>query len=111
MCYLEGSWEHLYEFVNQFPKDMFICLLEKDDICKAKKLIGDNVTIAGGMNTEQLFYNSKEQLIEEAKRVVDICAPGGGFIFTTDKILIAPNDVNVDNFRAVNDFVMTYGKY
>ncbi|MEO1817022.1 MAG: uroporphyrinogen decarboxylase family protein [Acetobacterium sp.] len=111
MCYLEGNWEHLYEFVNQFPKDMFICLLEKDDICKAKKLIGDNVTIAGGMNTEQLFYNSKEQLIEEAKRVVDICAPGGGFIFTTDKILIAPNDVNIDNFRAVNDFVMTYGKY
>lgn len=111
LVYLEGNWEHLYDFVNEFPKDFAIVLMEKDDIFKAKDKIGKTVTIAGGMDLSMLKNESKEKCIDHAKKVIDHCAPGGGFIFTTDKIMLTATDVNVDNLKAVNEFVHSYGTY
>lgn len=108
---LEGHWEHLYDFVNDFPKDFAIAQLEKDDIFKAKDKIGKNVTILGGFNTALLRSDSKQECLDDVKKVMDKCAPGGGFIFSTDTTLIAPNDVNPENYAAVTNFVHTNGKY
>lgn len=109
--FLEGSWEKHYDWLNSLPKDFVIGLVEHDDIFEAKKKIGDNITIAGGMPLDLLKYGSKQKCLDHAKRVVDECAPGGGFIFSTDKILLSPDDVKVENLRAVNEFVHEYGVY
>lgn len=109
--FLEGSWEKHYDWLNSLPKDFVIGLVEHGDIFEAKKKIGNNITIAGGMPLELLKYGSKQQCIDHAKRVVEECAPGGGFIFSTDKILLSPSDVNVENLRAVNEYVHEYGVY
>lgn len=111
LIFMEGSWEHLYEFVNEIPRNTAVTILEKADIFKAKDLIGETVTIAGGMHLEQLRYMNRQECLDHAKKVVDYCAPGGGFIFTNDKTALAPNDVNVENLKAVNAFVHEYGKY
>lgn len=111
LLYTEGNWEHLYEFINELPKDFVTVLLEKDDIFKAKDKIGNNVTIAGGLPLNMLRYSSKDECIEHSKRVIDKCAPGGGFIFTTDKMALAPGDYNAEKLIAVNEFVHNYGKY
>ncbi len=111
LIFMEGSWEHLYEFVNEIPRNTAITILEKADIFKAKNLIGKTVTLAGGMPLEQLRYMSRQECLDHAKKVVDYCAPGGGFIFTNDKTALAPNDVNIENLKAVNAFVHEYGKH
>lgn len=108
---LEGDWTHLYDFVNDFPKNFAIAMIEKDDIVKAKKEIGNTVTIAGGMELGMLRSSSVETCVNHAKSVIDQCAPGGGFIFSTDKSLLAPGDVNIENYIAVNKVVCEYGKY
>ena len=108
---LEGDWSHLYDFVNDFPNDFAITLMEKDNIVKAKEKIGKTVTLAGGIDLGLLRSGSKEACIDHAKSVIDQCAPGGGFIFSTDKSLLAPGDVNMENYIAVNEVVREYGKY
>lgn len=108
---LEGDWSHLYEFVNDFPKDFAVTLIEKDDIVEAKKKIGDTVTLAGGIGLGMLRSAKKEECIDHVKRVIDTCAPGGGFIFTTDKSLLAPGDVNIETYSDITNFVHEYGKY
>lgn len=109
--YMETAAEHLFDFMNEIPKGKAIIILEKDDMIKAKKKIGDNVTIAGGMRADILKFGTKEECIRETKTVIDACAPGGGFILTTDKILIAPEDVNPENFKAALDCAHEYGIY
>ncbi|MBF7097667.1 uroporphyrinogen decarboxylase family protein [Alkalibacter mobilis] len=110
ILHLEGNWEHLYDFINEVPKDFAIALLEKDDIFKAKDKIGDTLAICGGIELGTLRA-SKSECIEVAKRVIDKCAPGGGFMFCTDKALLTPGDVKLENLIAVNEFVHSYGKY
>jgi uroporphyrinogen-III decarboxylase len=90
------------------PKDFAICMVEGDDISEAKKRIGDNVTIAGGMPIAMLKYNTKGECIDYAKKLLDECAPGGGYIFTTDRHFITGADVNTENVIAVHDFVHNY---
>lgn len=111
IMFLEGKWDNKYEFLNSLPKNFAIGICEGDDIFQAKKLIGDNMTIAGGMSLELLKYGNKEQCVEYAKKVVDACAPGGGYIFTSSRELLSPGDVNVENLIAVNDYVHNYAVY
>lgn len=111
LIFLEGDWTHLYDFVNDFPKDFAIAAIEKDDIFKTKEKIGNTVTLSGGIDLSMLRNSSKQECLDHAKAVVDKCAPGGGFIFGTDKSLLAPGDVNIENYIAVNEFIHNYGKY
>ncbi|MGE4507756.1 MAG: uroporphyrinogen decarboxylase family protein [Eubacteriaceae bacterium] len=111
MIALEGDWSHLYTFVNDFPEEFATVFIEKDDIIKAKKEIGDRVTLAGGIELGMLRSSSKEVCVDHTKKIIDHCAPGGGFIFTTDKSLLAPGDVKIENYLAVNQAVHKYGKY
>jgi uroporphyrinogen-III decarboxylase len=109
--FMEGSWKPYYDFLNELPPNCIIGNLDVDDPIEAKKLIGDKITIVGGVPVNLLRYGTKQQCLDHAKKVIDVCAPGGGFIFTTDKALLSAGDVNIENLIAVNEFVHEYGVY
>ncbi|UWG99113.1 hypothetical protein LPY66_10155 [Dehalobacter sp. DCM] len=110
-AFLEGNWENFYDYLLELPKNFLIGAMEKDDIFRAKKIIGDTITIAGGMSLNLLRYGTKEECIDHAKKVIDVCAPGGGYIFGTNLVMLSKGDVNVENLKAVNEFVHNYGIY
>lgn len=110
-AYLEGTWKPYYDYLDELPPNCMIGLLEADDPIEAKKLLGDKITIVGGMPVNLLRYGTKQQCLDHAKKIVDACAPGGGFIFSTDKALLSAGDVKVENLIAVNEFVHEYGVY
>lgn len=112
LLFMEGKWKQNFpRLLEDLPKSSVLCMLEEDDPIEAKKIIGDYFTIIGGVSTNMLRLGSKKECLDEAKRIIDECAPGGGFIFSTEKSLISLGDVNIDNFIAVNQFVHEYGKY
>ncbi|MEG0378178.1 MAG: uroporphyrinogen decarboxylase family protein, partial [Eubacterium sp.] len=111
MCYYERKYEHLFEYLQDLPKNHVVGLFEEDDLRKVKKQLGGTMAIAGGMPTYMLNYGKKQECLDYAKALIDDLAPGGGYIFTTDKILHSPNDANPENLKAVNDFVNEYGVY
>lgn len=112
IVFMEGEWKKFFELMTfELPQSSIVCLLESDDIVEAKKAIGQQFTIAGGVNTNFLRYKSKQECIDEAKRIIDECAPGGGFIFSLEKTMCTLGDVNIENLIAVNQFVHEYGKY
>lgn len=53
---------------------------------------------------------SRQENIDFAKRVIDHCAPGGGFLFTTDKAWNSPDDIT-QNLVDVYNFAHEYGVY
>ena len=111
MFYFERKYEHLFEFLKEFPKNKTVGLFEDDDLRIVKKKLGGHMAIAGGMPTALLQNGTKKVCIDYAKSLIDDVAPGGGYFFTTDKIMLSPTDGKLENLAAVNAFVHEYGQY
>ena len=70
----------------------------------------DLVFWGGGVNTQSTLKNARpDQVKDEVKRIMDIMAPGGGFVFAP--VHNIQEDVSPENFWAMWDTLMEYGKY
>ena len=49
----------------------------------------------------------KQRVIDETKRMIDLLAPGGGYIMTNS---LALDQVKTENMEAWKDTLFTYGK-
>ena len=109
--FMEGNWEPYYDYINELPKKKVVGLIEHGDFKKAKDTIGKTITLFGGMPIEVINNSTKEEAVTYAKKLIDDLAPGGGYIFGCDKSLLAPNDINPENLKAVFKTVKEYGVY
>jgi len=109
--FFENDWTPHLETFGSFPDGKILGIFEYGDLAKIKRKVGHKICVIGGMPISQLSYGSINECIDTAKRIIDECAPGGGYIFGTDKILLSPNDGCYENIRAVHEFVHDYGKY
>ena len=89
--------------VTTFLEQKFPLYLQEDfDNCGVQ--CGDvRQEITGAM----VCFEMSEQVIDEAKRLIDACAPGGGFIFETS---CGIDLAKKENLEALRDTVRTYGK-
>jgi uroporphyrinogen decarboxylase len=70
----------------------------------------DLVFWGGGVNTQSTLRNARpEQVRDEVKKILDIMAPGGGFVFAP--VHNIQEDVPPENFWAMWDTLMDEGKY
>ena len=106
----EGSWSHLFDYFKDLPKDSVLMSLENDDVIESKKALDGYQIILGGSKMCDLRLATQQECIDKAKKVIDSCAPGGGYMFTTDKAWCCNGDIT-PNLIAVYDFVREYGKY
>ena len=74
----------------------------------AKKKLGDMACIAGGFPVWIVEHGTKQQVVDEVKRVLDICAPGGGYIFEGGYSF---GEAPIENVHAMYETVLEYGKY
>ncbi len=76
-----------------------------------KKDFGDSLTFwGGGVDTQHtLNKGTPEQVKDEVKAILDIMAPGGGFVFAP--VHNVQHDVSPENFWAMWDTLQEYGKY
>jgi uroporphyrinogen decarboxylase len=81
------------------------------DLPGLKKDFGkDLVFWGGGVNTQSTLKNATpEKVSDEVKRILDIMAPGGGFVFAP--VHNIQEDVPPENFWAMWDTLMEYGSY
>jgi uroporphyrinogen decarboxylase len=70
----------------------------------------DLVFWGGGVDTQSTLKRSSSlQVSDEVKRIIDIMAPGGGFVYAP--VHNVQEDVPPENFWAMWDTLMDYGKY
>lgn len=110
IMFLEGKWANKAEWLNDLPKNYTFGIVEGDDMFEMKKLVGDNICLIGGMPLQQLKYGSLDECKDIAKKLIDECAPGGGYIFGSSRELLTKTDVNWDNYTGTYEFVHEYGR-
>ncbi|MCL5987144.1 MAG: hypothetical protein M1371_11385 [Actinobacteria bacterium] len=80
------------------------------DIVKMKKNYGDQLVLHGAIDEQFLLTNSRpDQVKEGVKKVIDIMAPGGGYILCATHN-IQPN-VPIENIVSVYETALKYGVY
>lgn len=104
---LEGRWMPLIEYFNDLPKDSCVIIVDDDDIFEVNKKIGANQILGGGIKIQNIRLNSLQNNIDYAKKVIDECASGGGFLFASDKWWSCKGDVN-DTLLKVFNFAHEY---
>ena len=104
----EGKYYTRLPILADVPKGKVIYVFEDTDFTEAKRILGDVACIAGGMPTEYLMMGDKQRVIDETKRMIDLLAPGGGYIMANS---LALDQVKTENMEAWKDTVFSYGKY
>jgi uroporphyrinogen decarboxylase len=81
------------------------------DLKELKRDFGDVLTFwGGGVDTQSTLNNgSPQQVADEVKSIIDIMAPGGGFVFAP--VHNIQDDVSPENFWAMWDTLQQCGKY
>ncbi len=81
------------------------------DLAGLKKDFGKDITFwGGGIDTQQTLNNGTPQEVrDKVKEIIDIMAPGGGFVFTP--VHNIQDDVSPENFWAMWETLQEYGKY
>lgn len=109
--FFEGEWTRYFDYLQQLPKGKVLAWMEYGDMQQAKEKLKDVTCIHGYYPLTLLTTGNKQQCIDKAKEVLEIMAPGGGYMFGFDKIPTSIKDVKVENLRAVLEYVRANGKY
>ena len=104
----EGSYHTRLDVIKNVPKGKVVYFFEKQDMKKAKHVLGDVACIAGNMDTQTLMYGTKEKIIDETRRLLDICAPGGGYMMSNSLAIDACPRENMIIWAEATD---KYGRY
>ena len=106
---LEGKWGPMLDLFLDAPKDAYVLAVDDDDVFDVYERLGHHRIIAGGMRMADARLKKFDDIKDHLKKVVDTCAPGGGFMFLPDKAFVTPGDVNPTLVECYN-FVHEYSK-
>lgn len=103
----EGIYDDRLEIIRDLPKGKVVWHIETD-IFKAKGILGDTCCIEGGPPASVMNGGSIDDVKAYAKKLIDICGKGGGFIMGVAHSLLTSK---YENVKALVDFTKEYGVY
>jgi len=110
MVYLfaEGKYNTRLELVKDIPRGWVLWHFDQTDMARAKAVLGDLTALAGNVPTSLMCTGTPEQVKEHCRRLIEICAPGGGYILTGGATAA---EVKAENLLAMMEAAKEYGVY
>lgn len=108
VVYTEGAYNTRIKYLKDVPENKVIYHFENVDMKLAKQELGGIACIMGGFPVYTVRYGTPVQIEEQVKALLDIMAPGGGYLFATGYAL---EDCPEENLEALLMAVEKYGKY
>jgi uroporphyrinogen-III decarboxylase len=108
MCFAEGRYERRLEQISELPKGWTMWHFDQTDMANAKRVIGDVCCIAGNVPTSVVSTGTPQQVKDNCRRLIEVCAPGGGYILTGGASVA---ETTADNMRAFMEAAKEYGNY
>jgi uroporphyrinogen-III decarboxylase len=108
ILFAEGGYNTRLELVNDFPKGAVSWMFDQTDMQRAKKILGANCSISGNIPTSLLSTGTPQKIKECAKNLIEICAPGGGYMLRPGASV---DEAKMENLIAMFDAAKEYGMY
>jgi uroporphyrinogen-III decarboxylase len=106
--FAEGRYGARLEVIKDLPKGSMLWSFEDIDMARAKKVLGSSACIAGNVPSSVLYTKTPKEVKEYCRKLIETCAPGGGYILTG---AAGMNEGNPDNLRAMMAAAKEYGEY
>ncbi len=104
----EGGYNSRLEVIRDLPKGKTAWLFDLTDMAKAKKALDGVACVAGNMPMDLLTLGTTQQVKDHAKKLIDTCGKGGGYIMANGAFF---DKVRWENLKAIVDTVKEYGVY
>ncbi|MCJ7605376.1 MAG: hypothetical protein MUO19_04995, partial [Dehalococcoidales bacterium] len=104
----EGGYSSRLNDIGDVPKGMMMWGFDDTDMAKAKKALGGVSCVTGNISSRVLQIGTVEDTKNAVKKLIDDCAPGGGYLMMNGASL---DDCKADNLKAMIDYTKEYGKY
>jgi uroporphyrinogen-III decarboxylase len=106
--FAEGRYSARLEVIKDLPRGSALWSFEDVDMALAKKVLGPYACIAGNVPSSVLYTKSPAEVKEYCRKLIETCAPGGGYILTG---AAGMNEGNPENLRAIMSAAREYGVY
>jgi len=104
----EGGYDSRLEVIRDLPRGKTVWMFDQTDMAKAKEILGDVACIAGNVPSGLLALGTPQEVKEYAKKLIDTCGKGGGYILTNGAFF---DQAKPENVKAMVDFAKEYGVY
>jgi hypothetical protein len=108
MPFAEGNYEPRLEIIRDMPHSSVIWFFEHMDMAKAKQILGGHTCFAGNLPVTVMCTGQPDEVKRRCRELIDVCAPGGGYILTAGAFM---DFGNPENLRAMMAAVKEYGVY
>lgn len=108
MPFAEGDYMPRLDVIKDMPRGSTVWYFEAVDMAKAKEIVGKDNCIAGNLAVSLLCTGTPGNVKEGCRRLIEACAPGGGYILAA---AAAIDEGNPDNLRAMMEAAKEYGAY
>jgi hypothetical protein len=107
LTFAEGRYNRRLKQIADCPPGV-IWWFDQTDMKEAKRILGDKCCIMGNVPISLMVTGTPAQVKEYCRRLIEDCAPGGGYILAGGALV--DND-RIDNFKAMMDAAKEYGVY
>lgn len=109
MMVIDGSYnEARLKIIKDLPRTGVVWTMEKTDMFKAKEILGGHTCIAGNVLASQLYTLTPQQIKEYCRKLIEKCAPGGGYILSLGSGI---DKCDPANLQAIVEAAKEYGVY
>jgi uroporphyrinogen-III decarboxylase len=108
MQFAEGRYGARLDIIKEMPRSSVLWIFEDIDMGRAKKVLGGTACIAGNVPSSVYHTKTPGEVKEYCRRLIETCAPGGGYVLTG---AAGMNEGNPDNLRAMMAAAIEYGVY
>ena len=109
MFWEANCMQHI-DLMQDFPANLQY-RFEAGDPKLVKEKLGDKFIVGGFFPIQMLDTASKEEIITELQKLLDIMMPGGGYLFSFDKGLNGNRNINIENMNVVAEYLRDHAVY
>ena len=104
----EGGYNSRLDIIGDVPKGKMMWGFDDTDMAKAKKTLDGISCVTGNISSRVLQISTVEDTKNAVKKLIDDCAPGGGYLMMNGAVV---DDCKAENLKAMIDTTQEYGKY
>jgi uroporphyrinogen-III decarboxylase len=106
--FAEGRYNNRLKLITDTPKTGVVWYFDQTDMAQAKKVLGNVSCIVGNVPSSIVMTGTSRQVKENCRKLIENCAPGGGYILAGG----ASIDKGIpENLRAFMEAAYEYGVY
>lgn len=108
--FFEGTYTSRLEFLRELPKGKILAHMDRVDVDRFKKILGDTVCFWGNVPGSMLVAGTRDQVRDYVKKLIDTFGDTGGLV-VDGSVEGIPAQANIENVMAMIETTREYGVY